>query len=33
MDDGRIVWTGEMRELAESAQLQEQLMGLSMEAG
>lgn len=33
MDDGRIVWTGEMAELAGSAELQERFMGLSMEAG
>lgn len=33
MDDGRIVWTGEMAQLATDAALQEQLMGLSMEAG
>lgn len=32
MDDGRIVWSGEMRELATDASLQERLMGLSMEA-
>lgn len=32
MDDGRIVWTGAMAELAEDAALQERLMGLSMEA-
>jgi len=32
MDDGRIVWTGAMRELAENTALQERLMGLSMEA-
>lgn len=32
MDDGRIVWTGEMAELAGDAALQERLMGLSMEA-
>ena len=32
MDDGRIVWTGEMAELATNAALQERLMGLSMEA-
>lgn len=31
MDDGRIVWTGAMTELAADAALQEQLMGLSME--
>ena len=32
MDDGRIVWTGPMFELATDAALQERLMGLSMEA-
>ena len=32
MDDGKIVWSGTMNELATNAQLQEQLMGLSMEA-
>lgn len=32
MDDGRIVWTGEMAELATDGALQERLMGLSMEA-
>jgi len=32
MDDGRIVWTGAMAELAGDAALQERLMGLSMEA-
>ncbi|NDW46094.1 ABC transporter ATP-binding protein [Ruegeria sp. PrR005] len=32
MDDGRIIWSGEMRELATDAALQERLMGLSMEA-
>ncbi|MBF9033126.1 ATP-binding cassette domain-containing protein [Rhodobacterales bacterium HKCCE2091] len=31
MDDGRIVWTGAMAELAADAGLQERLMGLSME--
>jgi branched-chain amino acid transport system ATP-binding protein len=31
MDDGRIVWAGEMAELATDAALQESLMGLSME--
>lgn len=31
MDDGRIIWSGEMRELATDAALQERLMGLSME--
>ena len=32
MDDGRVIWTGAMSELATNAALQEQLMGLSMEA-
>ena len=32
MDDGRIVWTGPMAELASDAALQDRLMGLSMEA-
>lgn len=32
MDDGRVIWTGTMSELATNAALQEQLMGLSMEA-
>lgn len=32
MDDGKIVWSGTMQELATNAALQEQLMGLSMEA-
>lgn len=32
MDDGRIIWTGAMAELAADAALQERLMGLSMEA-
>ncbi len=32
MDDGRIVWTGAMDELARDEALQERLMGLSMEA-
>ena len=32
MEDGRVVWTGEMAELATDAALQERLMGLSMEA-
>lgn len=32
MDDGRVVWTGQMAELAQDANLQERLMGLSMEA-
>lgn len=31
MDDGRIIWSGVMRELATDAALQERLMGLSME--
>jgi len=31
MDDGRVIWTGEMAELANDADLQERLMGLSME--
>lgn len=31
MDDGRTVWTGAMAELAASAELQDRLMGLSME--
>jgi len=33
MDDGRIIWTGPMAELATDAALQERLMGLSMETG
>ncbi|WP_306119781.1 MULTISPECIES: ABC transporter ATP-binding protein [unclassified Roseitalea] len=33
MDDGRIVWSGAMAELAGDAALQERLMGLSLEAG
>lgn len=33
MDDGRIVWTGPMDQLATDVGLQERLMGLSMEAG
>lgn len=33
MDDGRVVLTGAMAELAGDAALQERLMGLSMEAG
>lgn len=33
MDDGRIVWTGPMDQLATDVELQERLMGLSMEAG
>jgi branched-chain amino acid transport system ATP-binding protein len=32
MDDGRIIHAGSMKELAEDADLQEQLMGLSLEA-
>ena len=32
MDDGRVIWSGEMAELAENTDLQERLMGLSMEA-
>lgn len=32
MDDGRIVWTGSMATLASDTELQERLMGLSMEA-
>lgn len=32
MDDGRIIHSGEMKELAEDATLQERLMGLSLEA-
>lgn len=32
MDDGRVIWTGAMAELAGDATLQERLMGLSMEA-
>jgi branched-chain amino acid transport system ATP-binding protein len=31
MDDGRIVWAGEMGELVRDTGLQERLMGLSME--
>ncbi|WP_372886794.1 ABC transporter ATP-binding protein [Shimia sp.] len=31
MDDGRMVWSGEMKTLATDAALQESLMGLSME--
>lgn len=31
MDDGRVIWTGEMAELAANKDLQERLMGLSME--
>ena len=33
MDDGRVIWTGAMRDLAEDAGLQERLMGLSLEGG
>ena len=32
MDDGRMIWSGDMAELAHDATLQERLMGLSMEA-
>jgi len=32
MDDGRVIWSGAMDALANDARLQEQLMGLSMEA-
>lgn len=32
MDDGRVIWSGEMAELARNKDLQERLMGLSMEA-
>ena len=32
MDDGRVIWSGPMRDLAEDAALQEKLMGLTMEA-
>ena len=32
MDDGRMIWSGEMQELATDAALQERLMGLSLEA-
>ncbi|MEW2912661.1 ABC transporter ATP-binding protein [Leisingera sp. JC11] len=31
MDDGRVIWAGAMGELAENKDLQERLMGLSME--
>ncbi len=31
MDDGHVIWAGEMAELANDADLQERLMGLSME--
>ncbi|MBO9478937.1 ABC transporter ATP-binding protein [Shimia sp. R11_0] len=32
MDDGRMAWSGQMRDLTQNADLQERLMGLSMEA-
>ncbi|SMP27543.1 ABC transporter ATP-binding protein [Shimia sagamensis] len=32
MDDGRMAWSGQMSELTQNAELQERLMGLSMEA-
>lgn len=32
MDDGRVIWSGAMSELAGNKDLQERLMGLSMEA-
>ncbi|TCL07993.1 amino acid/amide ABC transporter ATP-binding protein 2 (HAAT family) [Shimia isoporae] len=32
MDDGRMIWSGQMSELATDAALQERLMGLSVEA-
>ena len=32
MDDGRMIWSGDMKELATNADLQERLMGLSLEA-
>ncbi|MFS4581385.1 ABC transporter ATP-binding protein [Phaeobacter sp. C3_T13_0] len=32
MDNGRLIWSGEMAELASDEALQERLMGLSMEA-
>ena len=32
MDDGRVIWSGSMAELAGDAGLQEKLMGLSLEA-
>ncbi|WP_146346235.1 ABC transporter ATP-binding protein [Falsiphaeobacter marinintestinus] len=32
MDDGRMIWSGQMAELATNAALQEQLMGLSLDA-
>ncbi|MCW9042186.1 MAG: ABC transporter ATP-binding protein [Pseudopelagicola sp.] len=31
MDDGRMTWSGDMKELATNAELQERLMGLSLE--
>ncbi|WP_299425672.1 ABC transporter ATP-binding protein [uncultured Shimia sp.] len=31
MDDGRMTWSGQMAELTQDAELQERLMGLSME--
>jgi branched-chain amino acid transport system ATP-binding protein len=32
MDDGRVIWSGAMAELASDASLQERLMGLSLDA-
>ena len=32
MDDGRVIWAGEMAELARDAGLQERLMGLNVQA-
>ncbi len=32
MEDGKIIWTGAMNELAQDNELQERLMGLNMEA-
>lgn len=32
MDDGRMIWSGDMADLAQDASLQEQLMGLSLES-
>ncbi|MEL0437886.1 ABC transporter ATP-binding protein [Phycobacter sp. K97] len=32
MDDGRMIWSGQMQELATDGALQERLMGLSLEA-
>ena len=32
MEDGKIIWTGPMNELAQDNELQERLMGLNMEA-